>query len=51
MLEGRGGSSFNMLMEMPEIQDGEALVRVGFYEDLLCTVPEKVIWAYRRLPG
>ena len=40
---GRGGSSFNMLMEMPEIQDGQALVRVGFYEDLLCTVPENAI--------
>ena len=40
---GRGGSSFNMLMEMPEIQDGEAQVRVGFYEDFLCTVPENAI--------
>ena len=28
---------------MPEIQDGQARVRVGFYEDFLCTVPENAI--------
>jgi hypothetical protein len=40
---GRGGSSFNMLMEMPIVQDGRAEVKVGFYKDLLCTVPESSI--------
>ncbi len=40
---GRGGSSFNMLMEMPVVKDGQAEIRVAFYKDLLCTVPESSI--------
>ena len=40
---GRGGTSYNMLIEMPVVREGRAVVTVGFFEDILCTVSDKVL--------
>ena len=51
LMLGRGGSSFNMLMEMPAAGEEGVLVRVGFYRDLLCTDPENaILYTLEELP-